>query len=247
MARSELLIALALCAGCDVVVGISGDQRPCGTASFQPKGKAITAAEDFSIDWDQKTAVMMKDGLSYEYSFATAMATPIDLGIYVNTGLALAPEGNGLFFTAAIEPPTLIGAALEQSMWRTGQRVPKGAYAGTPTADTLGPRRALVRLRDGLPTVQEFEDQAGVWVAIGEPHDLPGVMAPNLTPNGLTLVYAGGTDTPGIFQATRTSLDQWFGAPALVLAGDHMHPQLLGRCSNLYVVDDDAQLTRYDR
>lgn len=246
MARSELLIALALVSGCDVVVGFSSDPRPCGNATFTGEGTAITAADDFSIDWDATFAVITQSGVPYEYRFADRSQTAIDLGGYSDLGLALAPEGNGLFFTASIEPPTLMAAGLEKSSWVRGQRVPQGTYAGTPSADVFGPRRAVVRLDPTSEMVQEFEDQDGLWVAVGDPHDVPGIVAPNVTPNGLTMVYRGGTDNPGIFQATRTTTDAWFGEPVLVLAGDHHFPQLLGRCSDLYVVDDST-LTRFER
>ena len=246
MARSELLLAALVCGGCDLVVGMSSDPRPCGNASFVGKPTAIVPADAFSIDWDQRIAVLVENGLPFEYSLADKKQSAIDLGGYVDTSLSLAPEGDGLFFTAMIEPPTLMAAALEKSVWHTGQQAPRGTFAGTPSADVFGPRRVLVRLRDGQPTVQEYEDQNGVWAAVGDPHDLPGIAAPNLTPNGLTMVYAGGADNPGIFQATRPATSAWFSDPQLVLTGDHLAPQLLGRCSNLYVLDGGT-LTRYDR
>ena len=247
MARSELLIALALVSGCDVVVGLSGDQHACGTTTFKAdKGTPIVATEDFSIDWDATFAVLATGGLVSEYHFADKSQTPIDLGGYDNLGLALAPEGNGLFFTASIEPPTLMAAGLQKDAWRIGQQAPKGAYAGTPSADTFGPRHSLVRSDPETQTVQEFEDQDGVWVAVGDPHTVPGFVAPNLTPNGLTMVYADNGGSTGVFVATRTSTDAWFGTPVLVLEGNHRYPQLLGRCSDLYVIDDGT-LTRYER
>jgi hypothetical protein len=246
MARSELLISLVLVSGCDVVIGLSGDQHACGTTTFKDKGTAIVAADDFSIDWDATFAVLSTSGLASEYRFADRSQTAIDLGGYDNLGLALAPEGNGLFFTASIEPPTLMAAGLEKDAWRIGQRVPKGDYAGTPSADTFGPRRSLVRVDSFAQTVQEFEDQDGVWVAVGDPHGVPGFVAPNLTPNGLTMVYADNVGSTGVFLATRASMDTWFGPPVLVLAGDHRFPQLLGRCSDLYVIDDGT-VTRYQR
>lgn len=250
MARSELLLAALLCGGCDLVVGMSEDERPCGTDTFHGEPTALTEAAAFSIDWDQHNAVLvLGNGLAAQYNLGTKQQTPIDLGGYVGTALSLSPEGDGLFFTAQIEPPTLIAAALQKSTWQTGQRVPRGTFAGTPSADVFGPRRVLVRLRDAEPAVQEFEDQSGIWVAVGDPHDLPGIAAPNLTPNGLTMVYADVGDTPGIFQATRASTSEWFGDPQLVLAGDHLFPQLLGRCSNLYVIDNTTERTlmRYGR
>lgn len=247
MARSELLLALAFVSGCDVVVGLSGDPRPCGLASFPAdKGAPIIAADSFSIDWDETFAVASHQGLVFEYQFADQSQTAIDLGGYSNLGLALSPEGNGLFFTAMIEPPTLMAAGLSQDGWQLGQRAPRGTYAGTPSADTFGPRRSLVRLDDVSQAVQEFEDQNGIWVAVGDPHDVSGFVAPNLTPNGLTMVYRGDGDNPGIFLATRASTSTWFGQGQLVLAGDHRFPQLLGQCHDLYVVDDGT-LTRYER
>jgi hypothetical protein len=252
MARSERVLA-ALAAvvalagsGCDLVIGMSGDARACGNASFTGAPTTIAQADAFSIDWDEHFALLDLTGLTTRYSFADQQQTPIDLGGYVNASLSLSPEGDGLFFTAMIEPPTLMAAALDHSVWQTGKRAPKGTFAGTPSADVFGPRRVLVRLRDTLPTMQEYEDQAGIWNAVGDPHDLPALAAPNLTPNGLTMVYAGGVDNPGIFQATRASTAEWFGDVHLVLAGDHVAPQLLGRCSNLYVIDGDS-LVRYDR
>ena len=247
MARSELLLALAFVPGCDVVVGLSGDPRPCSLASFPAdKGAPIVAADDFSIDWDETFAVASLQGVSFEYHFDDQSQTALDLGSYTNTGLALSPEGTGLFFTATIEPPTLMAAGLQDSSWRTGQRTPRGTYAGTPSADTFGPRRSIVRLDSVSQAVQEFEDQNGIWVAIGEPHDVPGFVAPNLTPNGLTMVYRGDETTPGIYVATRASTSTWFGQGQLVLAGDHRFPQLLGQCHDLYVVDE-GMLTRYER
>ena len=255
MARSDMrrpaLAALAAvsalaCAGCDLVVGMSGDPRPCGDATFTRAPTAIVPATQFSIDWDEHVALITIDGVPARYSLVDHTQTSIDLGSYVPSALSLSPEGDGLFFTAMIDPPALMAAALEDTVWHTGQQAPKGTYAGTPSADEFGPRRVLVRVRDASSAVQEFEDKSGVWVAVGEPHDVPGIAAPNLTPNGLTMVYAGGQGNDGIFQATRSSPAEWFGEPHLVLAGVHLWPQLLGRCSNLYVIDDST-LTRYER
>lgn len=247
MARSELLLAVLLCGGCDLVVGMSEDTRACSDSTFHGEPTSFVEANAFSIDWDENHAlVVSNNGLAYQVDLHTQQQTPIDLGGYVGSALSLSPEGNGLFFTAMIEPPTLMAAALQESTWHTGQRAPRGTFAGTPSADVFGPRRVLVRLRDAQPAIQEYEDQSGIWVAVGDPHDLPGIGAPNLTPNGLTMVYAAGDGNPGIFQATRASTSEWFGDPQLVLAGEHIWPQLLGRCHDLYVVDG-TMLTRYER
>jgi hypothetical protein len=244
LARSELALLLAL-TGCDLVVGISDDPRPCDAAMFTGSGAPIVEADQFSIDWNQDYGVMARSGLVFEYQLAAATKTPIDLGTYSPSGIALSPEGTGLLFTAVTEPPMLIAAARkDDAPWIMGGRTPAGAYAGTPSADAFGPRHALVRVHDTDTAVQEFVDDSGVWTPIGDPHDVPGLGAPNLTPSGLTMVFSTGD---GVYQATRSSRDAWFGKPVMVLPGTHHWPQLLGRCSNLYVVDGLGMLTRYDR
>jgi hypothetical protein len=221
MARSELVLLLAL-TGCDDVVGISDDPRPCGPAMFTGSGAPIVEADAFSIDWDQQLAVLSKSGLASQYQFSDGTLTPIDLGVYVSDHFALAPEGTGLLFTAEIDPPTLLAAARkDDAAWTMGGRTPAGTYAGTPSADAFGPRHALVRVHQSDPTIREFIDDNGVWKPIGEPHEMPGVGAPNLTPNGLTLVFA---TEDGVYQATRSSRETWFGEPTLVLPGFHRAP-----------------------
>jgi hypothetical protein len=243
MARSELLLLLAL-TGCDVVVGVSDDPRPCGAGAFTGSGTAIVDADAFSIDWDQTIAVISTGGITSQYQFSDGTQTPIDLGIYVPGAFALSPEGTGLLFTAWTDPPTLVAAARkDDAAWAMGGRTPAGTFAGTPSADAFGPRHALVRVRPADAKVQEFIDDNGIWKPVGDPHDAPGLGAPNLTPSGLTMVYA---DTDGVYQATRSSRDAWFGEPVKVLEGVHLWPQLLGRCSNLYVIDGST-VTRYDR
>lgn len=244
MARSELVLLLAL-SGCDLVVGISDDPRPCDATAFTGSAAAIVEAESFSIDWDQQFAVASKAGLAFEVQLSDGTQTPIDLGIYPPAELSLAPEGEGLLFTAETEPPMLVAAARKSDTpWMMGGRTPAGTYAGTPSADAFGPRHALVRVRPGDTAVQEFVDDNGVWTPIGDPHELPAIGAPNLTPSGLTMVFA---TADGVFQATRSSRDAWFGDPVMVLPGMHGAPQLLGRCSNLYVIDGPSMVTRYDR
>ena len=67
---------------------------------------------------------------------------------------------------------------------------PAGALAGTPSADAFGPRRVLIKVRLTDQTVQEYQDTNGVWTAVGAPFEASGIAPPNLTPNGLTMVYA---------------------------------------------------------
>ncbi|HEY5926720.1 MAG TPA: hypothetical protein VIV11_33770, partial [Kofleriaceae bacterium] len=170
-----------------------------------------------------------------------------------------APEGHAVFFTAPIEPPELVGALRGETAWQLEATVPIGTYAGTPSADVFGPRRVLVRMRPGDTSVQEYEDQNGRWVAIGEPlavGDDPltpdDVHAPNLTPNGLTMVYPGfdRDGDPGIFAQSRASVDEPFGEPVVLRMGPLRRPQLCGQCQQLYAIDSLGEaptVMRFDR
>ena len=249
MARSELLIALALVSGCDVVVGLSGDQRPCGNARFGRQGHADRARPMTSRSTGTQTfAVLASDGAAVEYRFSDKSQTR-DRSRRLQHHRARArargqrPVLHGLDRAADLDG----GRARRKSAWRTGQRVPQGTYAGTPSADTFGPRRSLVRarprLRDG-PGVRGSGRRVGrgrrsarrAGLRRAEPHaERPDDGLPRRR-----------RDSPGIFLATRASTDAWFGTPVLVLEGEHRFPQLLGRCSDLYVIDDGT-LTRYER
>jgi hypothetical protein len=241
LARSEWILALALCGGCDTVFSV-GDPQKCEIASFDHvKSQTLVAAQDFSVDWDEKYAVLGGTDGTYEYHFNGA-PTKIDLGPTIQTALALAPEADGVMWTSGGDPELLMAAGSHDgTTWTTGARVPRGTFAGTPSADSFGTRHVLVRLYDGQPSVQEYVDDSGVWHTAGDPHDVPGDLAPNLTPNGLTMVWS---DADGVHEATRDRVDAWFGKDALVLAGAHRAPQLLGHCDSLYTVDN-GMLTRY--
>lgn len=243
LARSEWIVVAALCGGCDAVFSV-GDTQACEVAAFDHvRSTALLAADDFSIDWDEKYAVLDIGGLPYEYRF-DGMPAPIDLGPTIPMTLALAPEASGLMWTTGGDPQLLMAAGSHDgTTWTTGTRVPKGTFAGTPSADSFGVRHLLVRLRYSEPAVQEYVDDNGVWMPTGDPHDIAGDVAPNLTPNGLTVVWS---DADGVHEATRDSIDTWFGKDTLVLAGAHTAPQLLGHCNTLYTIDD-GMLTRYRR
>ena len=242
-----LIAATILSGGCDLVIGLGGAPTPCDAVSFataQPVD--VAPAEDFSISWDGSLVVYANNGLPVEQILPDGPPSPIEL-VYRFVGLSLAPEADALFFTALIEPLTLVGAVRDHAgAWQLTRAVPRGTYAGTPSADAeaYGPRRVLVRLRDSAPDVQEYEDDAGTWVAVGNIHAVDGRDAPNLTPNGLTMVYA--TDA-GVFSAKRDSTSAWFGEPAMILPGAHTSPQLLGRCKQLYVIDNNQMVRRYDQ
>jgi hypothetical protein len=239
--------------GCDVVFGLSHDRDPCDATSFATATpKDLATAQDFSVSWDRSFAVVSGDLGAFEVTLADGTTTPIDLGIYNMSGLAMAPEGTSMFFTAVVEPPSLQGAlrAGAASWVTTTARLPAGTFAGTPTADEFGPRRVLVRLRDATDQIQEYEDDDGLWKPHGDVHEVGAMFAPNLTPNGLSMVFAGTDPTtlePAVFLATRASIDDWFGDPIAILPGPHRSPQLLDTCKALYVVDDPETLREYDR
>jgi hypothetical protein len=129
--------------------------------------------------------------------------------------------------------------------WQLDAAVPPGMFAGTPSADAFGPRRVFVRTQPNSEDVQEFVDDHGRWTPIGAPLRVPGAVSPNLTPNGLTIVFAA-TDAGGVFAASRDDVDSPFGEPVLLRTGDYRVPQLCGRCQQLYAIDNGI-LVRFDR
>jgi hypothetical protein len=250
------LLALALVgplwgvAACDAVVGIDTDAKACKLGSFADAMPAqLAPVEDFSIDWDMTFAVVTVNGRPQELDLATKTMSEIDLGPYNDVALALAPEGNALFYTAVIEPMVLEGALRGgAAQWQQGATVPRGTFAGTPSADVFGPRRLLLTIRPGDPTVIELEDRNGVWTPVGDPHPLVSEHAPNLTPNGLTMVWAGTADDgmPAVLAAQRKSTAEWFGAPTVLRSGAYYNAQLLDDCKRLYTTDREM-LEEYDR
>jgi len=231
-----------LLAGCDFVFGVNGQPEPCELASFDAAtATPIVDADEFSVDWDQSFAVFFSDGFNWQVELPDGEPRKIDLGIYNPTSFSLTPEGDALFFTAAIEPMLLQGALRDGNTWTVGARVPRGTYAGTPSADVFGPRRVLVKMLAFEETVQEYEDDNGTWVPIGEPLNIASLAAPNLTPNGLTMVYAGFDDEghTGVLAQQRESVDEPFAPPKLMRMGDLRAPQLCGKCRQLYAIDNN--------
>jgi hypothetical protein len=247
-----LALLLGVC-GCDVVFGLDEDPASCSQASFaQAKTTDIVAAEEVSVSWDMSRAVITSLGIPFEIALPGGQPVVMAIGPYVPVSLGLSPEGDSLLFTGAQETPTLYAAVRASSgTWRIDPNVPTGTYAGTPSADAFGPRRVLVRVHPIGP-IQEYEDDNGLWKPVGDPHDLEGVFSANLTPNGLTMVYAGTQidTTPAVFAATRKTTAEWFGPPAVILPGAHTSPQLLDRCQRLYVIDsldqENSVLREYD-
>lgn len=256
-ARFSLLVLLA---GCDLAFGVSGQPEPCELGRFaNPEQTTIVGAMRFSVDWDQTFAVIEREVGTFEVSLPDATLTPIDLGLYMTSSLALAPEGSSLLYTVSVEPYELRGALrLGDGEWQLDAEVPRGAFAGTPSADAFGPRRVLIREELGDTDLQEYEvDDTGHWVRIGSPFPFPGEYAPNLTPNGLTMVYSDvdNEGVPGVYAASRDDVDSAFGDPMLLRVGDLRSPQLCGRCQQLYAIVpnpepdgvDRSLLVRFDR
>lgn len=250
MGASKLVALAVALTGCDMVFGVDGEETPCALGDYA-QAVDLAPAEAFTFDWDETFGVVQtSDGLPYEIDRDGVVVGPIDLGSYLTVSLALAPEGDALFYTVVAEPMLLKGALRNASTQYTLQAgVPRGTFAGTPSADVFGPRRVLVKLRPGLDdlAVQEYEDVSGTWVAVGEPQTIATERAPNLTPDGLTMVYPGVTEggEPAVFAAQRSARSSTFGAPVKILDGAFTGAQLCGRCARLYATDG-AMLRRYE-
>lgn len=253
LARSSVL--LLLLGGCDVAFGVDAEPDPCDLGTFNTaRTTDIAPAFRFSVDWDQRFAVVAHDDSTFaELSLPDAHETPIDLGLFTSVSLSLAPEGNALLYTANTEPMQLEGALRGgRGEWKLGARAPAVTLVGTPSADVFGPRRMLARMHEYDEKLLELEDQNGTWVPIGDAHDFASDSVPNLTPNGLTAVFTRSVPLEtgvvyDVYGMTRPSTNDWFGVPAKILeASQDQVPQLLGHCDRLYTVHDGT-LRRYDR
>jgi hypothetical protein len=234
-----IALVLSACTGCDAVFGLDESPAPCAPASFaQAKPTDVVAADHASVSWALDRAVISLNGLAYEVTLPSGQPAAIDIGPYMTHSLALSPEGTSLLFSIEEEPPRLYAADRGTTGWNIDTNVPVGTFAGVPSADAFGPRRVLVRMRATGP-MQEYEDDSGTWKPVGDLHDYDGQLAPNLAPNGLTMVYAGTQQdgTPAVFEATRANTGSWFGEPTAILPADASDPQLLDRCHSLYVVE----------
>jgi hypothetical protein len=246
---SALLLALA---GCDVVFQLDTEVRACESSPIDPATATdLAPAELASIDAAQQFAIVRDPTLmlrQIDLASGEATAEGLELGAYNALSLALVPEGDALFFTAAIEPPVLQGAVRDGDGWRTANDLlPTGTAAGTPSARAFGARRLLVRLVRDAADVQEFEEVEGRWRPVGSPLAMLGTDGPNLTPNGLTAVFTarspivgedGEVTAAGIYLTSRAGIDAPFGPPSLILEGGYNSPQLLDQCKHLYAVDD---------
>jgi len=234
------MLVLAGLGGCDRVFGLTGLPDPCALDRFDDAAVTdLLVADDFSFTEDRSYGVVVRDGATFEV--AGGDPVPFDLSIYPSRSLGLAPEGELLLYTGSIEPPLLSVAIREDGIWRPDDRpAPKGVFAGAPSALDFGPRRTIVQLRDARPEVQEYEEDAGGWQPVGEPHAIDASGAPNLTPDGLTMAYVV-RDSEGnttVVAASRESTDDWFGDPRPLLDAEALRaPQLFGgrSCDELRV------------
>ncbi len=256
--RVVVALAVAAAGGCDLVFGVGGDAAPCGDESFAAAAStAVVTADAFSVSWAGDRIVYERAGELDERSLPAGAPSEIRASMYVPLAIALAPEGDAMFYTAEGEQPLLQAIVRTGAGWQPDPVVPEGATAGVPSAAEFGPRRVLVRVRSGLPDVQEYEADGDRWRPVGGAHAIGDVdvtsslvWAPNLTPSGLDMVYAvPDGDAPAVFIAHRASTDAWFGAPVAILPGSHPSPQLIGRCRTLYAIEQSAEMIvrRYDR
>ena len=251
MARSELLLAALLCGGCDLAVGMSEDTHPCGTQTFHGQPTTVVEAAAFSIDWDAARRADRPRRRPDERVQPRHETTGGDRPRRLRRHRALAVPRRRW--------PVLHRD--DRAADADGRRAAE-VYLADRSARTARHVRGHAECRcvrpasRARPFARHPARRAGIRGSVrhlgrgrrsarcprlcrAEPH----AERPD---DGLRGDLG---DTPGIFQATRATTSQAFSAPQLVLAGTHLFPQLLGRCSNLYVVDDDGTRTlmRYDR
>ena len=235
------LLSLAALCSCDAVYGLDISRpAPCPTPSFDGmKTTDIATAEAFSLSWDRDRIVFVHDGALYDQTLPSGTPQRIDVGDFIPVTVALAPEGDAMFYSIALEPPELHAQVKLSTGWTVDDVVPVGTYAGTPSADEFGPRRVVVRLTTESNMVQEYVAADNAWFTADVPHPLEGVFAANLSPDALELTYLGvdGDGAPAVMLAHRATTDVWFDPPTPILHGTHYAPQLLDRCRQLYVVD----------
>ena len=254
----SLLVVLNL-AACDVVWGLSGEPSACELRSFDgiAEREMITDGERFTVDAAGKRSILDFSGTQFERTLDVEIddRVQIQIGDLIATRfLSLAPEGDVLFHSRSAEPMHVeIATRTAEGSWVAVDRTPpKGAIAGVPSALEFGPRRVIVRTRQVGSGILEYEDDGSSWVPIGEETPFPGGLPPNLTPNGLTMVYVD-TDPqsgqPAVFAASRDSLSDAFGeAKLLRVTAGAATAQLVGNksCDTLYVSETGA-LRRYDQ
>lgn len=254
MMRVQALSLLAL-TGCDVVWGLSGEPAACELRSFEAAEELdmVTSGDQFTVDGSGDRAVVTLGGELYEQSLANGELTKLNVTLYSPLAIAVAPEGNLLFHSGALEPPLLqVATRGDDGVWVAADRAgPKGVIAGVPSAEDFGPRRVLVRTKINAD-LQEYEDDGVTWQPVGPRLPGFGSTAPNLTENGLTMVFVDVETASGgyaVFAASRASLSDQFGDPRLLrIVGQNASAQLSGKktCDTLFTSEPDA-LRRYEQ
>jgi hypothetical protein len=242
-------------AACDVVWGLSGEPGPCDlTAYDQAIASDLVSNLHVTVAAQAERLVFTNPAnQTFEQPLAGGDPIAMSLGVYDPFTLALAPEGELLFHSASLEPPLLqVAERGADGTWRPSTRVPpKGVFAGVPTAADFGDRRVLVRTRFGRPEVQEYVDDGVRWVPVGEPFEVPGPFAPNLTISGLTMVFTAGEPSTGfqVLAANRNSVDDAFGEPSALHRSDVelADAQLAGKRCDTMFVSEGGTLKRLER
>jgi hypothetical protein len=118
-----------------------------------------------------------------------------------------------------------------------------GAPANVRSVGSMSSQRMMTLMSDG--TFQELAIDSA-WTATDLPYTLAdfgladGTLAdPNMTSDGLNLVFAVRGAYPGIYGATRSSLSARFG-PAILLAIGSVHSPQATTCHRMYAVDDET-------
>lgn len=253
----ELVVVVvgANLAACDVVWGLSGEPSACELRSFDGAAELemISGGDQYTVDGNAKLAVISISGQLFERTLGGGEPVPLALGPYPPMSIALAPEADLLFHSAGIEPPLLqVAIRNAEGIFVPADRPgPKGVIAGVPSSEAFGPRRVMVRTKL-FGDLQEYEDDGEAWVSVGPRIPGLGSTAPNLTENGLTMVFVDldpATESSAVFAASRDSTSEPFGESTLLRPVSlNASAQLSGKktCNTLFTSETDA-LRRYDR
>lgn len=264
MAAMRWGLAVLACTGCDVVFGLEGDDLPedCTLVSFaDATGAPIGPADNSSTPADEAYRIVSLDGFVHEVQPGDVPGPHNTVDFLPPTSvlvIAVSPEGDRVFASLFADELTRIvsGRRVGTRDWElVDDAVPAGRWPGTPSASRFGAPRMIVRLSpyadehpDGAE-VQEYEERDGAWHPVGERRRLRADLGVNLSPDGLTISYAGydATGARGVFAQSRSGVDEWFREPPLLLrAGEVRAAQLSADCRRLDVIESRV-ITRYSQ
>lgn len=253
--RQLSLLAVPGLAACDVVWGLSGEPSACELRSFDgiDDREMITDGDQFTVSSSGKRAIVDATGKQFERELDVEVTVEITVGLPTTKFISLGPEGDLLFHSQPAEPMHIEQATrTSDGIWiEAARNPPKGAIAGVPSASEFGPRHVIVRTRGVGSGILEYEEDGDAWLPVGDEQPFPGALPPNLTPNGLTMVFVDAdpaTGEPAVFAANRASVSESFGEPRLlrVTAGGKSG-QLLGNSCDTLFVSESGALRRYDQ